>query len=185
MYKTYHIDGMMYSYKEPNSYIVKNLADFMNMSIANFLQYIINEGVEIDYDKLSEKSMQYIHNSECVAVTLATVNDTEIYILSDTGRFTYCFSLKEVEDVISEYIGETYNRVRELRKAAKMSQSKFSEYFHIPKRTICNWEVGIRKAPEYVVELIEYKLRNENLVSELPEDIVEYNFSYDFDTIDE
>ena len=45
-----------------------------------------------------------------------------------------------------------------------MTQQKFSEYFNIPKRTIENWEGEKNKCPEYLLELIEYKLKNENLI---------------------
>lgn len=54
--------------------------------------------------------------------------------------------------------------IKELRAAAKMTQKEFSEYFNIPKRTIEQWEGGQRKPPHYLVDLIEYKLKNENLI---------------------
>ncbi len=55
--------------------------------------------------------------------------------------------------------------IKELREATGMTQKDFSEYFHIPKRSIENWESGTRSAPDYVVELIEYKLKNEGLIN--------------------
>jgi DNA-binding transcriptional regulator YiaG len=54
--------------------------------------------------------------------------------------------------------------IKELRTLAGMTQQQFSDYFHIPKRTIEDWEGGRRKPPVYVVELIEYKLRKEKLI---------------------
>ena len=45
-----------------------------------------------------------------------------------------------------------------------MSQAKFGEYLGISKRTIEDWESERRKSPEYVLGLIEYKLRNEKLI---------------------
>lgn len=51
--------------------------------------------------------------------------------------------------------------IKEMRKAAGMSQQKFSEYFNIPKRTIEAWESGVRVPPDYVPSLIEYKLEKE------------------------
>lgn len=54
--------------------------------------------------------------------------------------------------------------IKELRAATGMTQKQFSEYLNIPHRTIQNWEGEQRQCPEYVVELIEYKLRNENLI---------------------
>lgn len=56
--------------------------------------------------------------------------------------------------------------IKELRTQTGMSQQKFSDYLNIPKRTIEDWERDLHIPPVYVVELIEYKLRNENLINE-------------------
>ena len=42
-----------------------------------------------------------------------------------------------------------------------MTQKAFSEYFGIPKRTIEDWERGSRKCPQYLLDLMEYKLTKE------------------------
>lgn len=34
---------------------------------------------------------------------------------------------------------------KELRKASGMTQKAFADYFHIPKRTIENWEHGVNE----------------------------------------
>lgn len=54
--------------------------------------------------------------------------------------------------------------IKDLRKESGMSQKAFSEYFGIPKRTIEDWEGERRKCPPYLLSLIEYKLKNENLI---------------------
>ena len=54
--------------------------------------------------------------------------------------------------------------VRDLRILSGMTQQAFAEYFCIPKRSIENWEGGQRKCPEYLLQLMEYKLRNENMI---------------------
>ena len=51
--------------------------------------------------------------------------------------------------------------IKELRLSARMTQKQFAGYFNIPLRTIENWETGKRKPPEYVVELIRYRLEKE------------------------
>lgn len=56
--------------------------------------------------------------------------------------------------------------IKELRKATGMSQQKFGNYFNIPLRTIQSWELEERKCPVYLLELIEYKLKNEKLIKE-------------------
>lgn len=54
--------------------------------------------------------------------------------------------------------------IKHLRLSAGMSQKKFGDFFGIPLRTIQNWEYEIRQCPEYLLDLIEYKLKKENLI---------------------
>ena len=54
--------------------------------------------------------------------------------------------------------------MKELRQKTGMNTKQFSNYLHIPYRTIMNWETGIRNCPDYVRELAEYKLRKEGLL---------------------
>lgn len=53
-----------------------------------------------------------------------------------------------------------------LRELSGMSMTQFSEYFGIPYRTIQNWEGGVRQCPEYLLDLMLYKLKNEGLIRE-------------------
>ena len=54
--------------------------------------------------------------------------------------------------------------IKDLRTASGMSQSKFAEYFGIPLDTLQNWEQGRRQCPEYLLKLIEYKLKKECII---------------------
>lgn len=54
--------------------------------------------------------------------------------------------------------------INALRSASGMTQQAFGDYFGIPLRTIQNWESKINKCPEYLLDLIEYKLKKENLI---------------------
>ena len=56
------------------------------------------------------------------------------------------------------------NRILDLRTASGMSRKDFAVYFGLPYRTLQAWEIGDREAPEYLVDLMEYKLRNENKI---------------------
>ena len=53
---------------------------------------------------------------------------------------------------------------KELREASGMSRQQFMDYFGIPYRTIQSWELGDRQCPQYLLDLMEYKLRNEGLI---------------------
>lgn len=61
---------------------------------------------------------------------------------------------------------EANTTIRELRQKANMSIKQFSEYFHIPMSTICNWENdNLNHNPtSYLIELIEYKLKKEKKI---------------------
>ena len=49
---------------------------------------------------------------------------------------------------------------KKIRTAAGMTQKQLSEVTGIPVRTIQNWEGGQRKCPEYIVELVKFRLEN-------------------------
>lgn len=54
--------------------------------------------------------------------------------------------------------------IRELRKAAGMTQKAFAEYIGVSKRAIESWEGGQRDCPDYLLDLIRYKLENEGRI---------------------
>ena len=54
--------------------------------------------------------------------------------------------------------------IRELRRQLGITQSEFSARYGIPFRTVQNWESGLRKPPDYVVELLEHRIQ-EDLVN--------------------
>lgn len=56
--------------------------------------------------------------------------------------------------------------IKEIRETYRMSQVQFSREFNIPVRTIQSWEYGERKCPEYLLQLIQYKLENEKWKTE-------------------
>lgn len=54
--------------------------------------------------------------------------------------------------------------VREMRTQLGDTQSEFAARYHIPFRTIQNWETGLRKPPAYIVKMLEERIR-EDLVN--------------------
>lgn len=48
--------------------------------------------------------------------------------------------------------------IREIRLSSDMTQQQFSDFLHIPKRTIEDWENGRRQPPEYIIELIAFRM---------------------------
>ena len=56
----------------------------------------------------------------------------------------------------------TDNPVREIRAGTGLSQVAFGAALHIPRRTIEEWEAGNRKCPQYVVELIAFRVQHDD-----------------------
>ena len=71
-----------------------------------------------------------------------------------------------------------------LRKETGMKRTDFARYFDIPYRTLQDWELGNRKIPEYLLRLMEYKVRMEALLEEKnidPEQMDKYRRDGEFD----
>lgn len=50
--------------------------------------------------------------------------------------------------------------IKFIRESANLSRKQFSDELHIPYRTVQDWELGNRKCPDYLVELIQYRLKD-------------------------
>ena len=48
--------------------------------------------------------------------------------------------------------------MKELRKKYNLTRKQLSEFTGIPYRTIQNWECGQRKCPQYILDLVAFKL---------------------------
>ena len=51
----------------------------------------------------------------------------------------------------------------DLRQSTGMNRREFCEYFEIPYRTVTDWELGNRKIPDYLLRLMVYKVKMEQL----------------------
>ena len=58
------------------------------------------------------------------------------------------------------------NCLIELRESTGMTRREFCEFFEIPYRTLQDWELGNRKMPEYLLKLMEYKIKMEGLAKQ-------------------
>ena len=52
-------------------------------------------------------------------------------------------------------------KIKEIRTLTGLSQAKFCEKYHIPLNTFTRWEQGKREPPDYLVELLEFKVRED------------------------
>lgn len=46
--------------------------------------------------------------------------------------------------------------INEIREYLNITKVEFSKLYHIPIRTVTDWESGKRLPPAYIVELLEY-----------------------------
>lgn len=53
---------------------------------------------------------------------------------------------------------------KELREQSGMTRTQFAECFGIPYRTIQDWELGNRECKDYLIALMEYKLKKVYLI---------------------
>lgn len=51
--------------------------------------------------------------------------------------------------------------IKEIRALTKLTQKNFSEKYNIPLPTLRHWERGDRECPQYVLELLEFKVRKD------------------------
>ena len=49
--------------------------------------------------------------------------------------------------------------IREMRQELGYTQSEFAARYHIPFRSVQNWETGKRSAPDYLTELLEARVK--------------------------
>lgn len=54
--------------------------------------------------------------------------------------------------------------IKEIRQSTGLSQQKFGDLLGIPKRTLQDWEQGIRQCPPYVAELIAYRVEHDKSI---------------------
>ena len=64
--------------------------------------------------------------------------------------------------------------IREMRAALGDTQAEFAERYHIPFRTVQNWETEVRRPPEYIVRLLEHQVK-EDLVNRRTAVLPKYN----------
>ena len=56
---------------------------------------------------------------------------------------------------------------KQLRQASGMTITQFSEYFGIPHRTVEDWNAEKRSCSQYLIDLMQYKLKKEGVIDEI------------------
>lgn len=56
------------------------------------------------------------------------------------------------------------HNIKQIHTLSAMTMKNFAEYFNIPYRTVQDWMAGQRKCPDYLLDLMLYKLKNEGII---------------------
>ena len=64
---------------------------------------------------------------------------------------------------------EAGEELRKLRESTGMNRKEFCKYFEIPYMTETDWELGNRRVPQYLLRLMAYKIRMEQLTDKKKE----------------
>lgn len=51
--------------------------------------------------------------------------------------------------------------IRSLREQTGLTQIEFARKYNIPPRTLQGWELGERTPPDYVLELLQFRIEHE------------------------
>ena len=70
---------------------------------------------------------------------------------------------------------EARDELRKLRESTGMNRKQFCEYFEIPYMTETDWELGNRRVPQYLLRLMEYKVRIEQLTDKIVKEKTEFS----------
>ena len=74
------------------------------------------------------------------------------------NKYATCILLYGVNEM------DCKTKIKELRESTGMNRKEFCKYFEIPYRTVTEWERGTRKMPDYVLRLLAYKVKMDDLI---------------------
>ena len=63
-----------------------------------------------------------------------------------------------------EQLEKQVNKLKKIREDLGMNRTEFSRYIGIPLRTLEEWEAGRRQMPDYVLRLIDYYTKMQQLI---------------------
>lgn len=65
-----------------------------------------------------------------------------------------------------EQLEKQIHKLKKMREDLGMNRTEFSRYIGIPLRTLEEWEAGRRQMPDYVLRLIAYYTKMQQLLTE-------------------
>ena len=58
---------------------------------------------------------------------------------------------------------ECKDKIKEIRELTGLNRKEFCEKYQIPYQTVTDWELGHRTAPDYVIRMLEYYVRMQEI----------------------
>ena len=55
----------------------------------------------------------------------------------------------------------TAEQFKKIRESTGMNRKEFADYLKIPYRTMQEWELGRRTMPDYVMELVDFRVKHD------------------------
>lgn len=111
--------------------------------------------------KMPVSSLKVKTNSE--DLHLVGVKVAEQNVITDMDATDKAFigiTDKDETDISEIPLSKQFIKIRE---SSGMNRKEFAEYLNIPYRTMQEWELGRRAMPKYVLELIDFKVKQELL----------------------
>lgn len=111
----------------------------------------LDHGVKIIFDYVFD-----VHDQEEMALFPSLKSDEWFEKMSFSELYAYLVRENNITD--------QYASFKALFCATGWTIKRFSEYFKIPLRTVQDWIYGKRECPSYLLNLMNYKLINENIL---------------------
>ena len=61
---------------------------------------------------------------------------------------------------------EYQEKIKKIRESTGLNRKEFCEKYDIPYRTMTEWELGQRHAPDYVIRLLAYYIKTQVILKE-------------------
>ena len=55
------------------------------------------------------------------------------------------------------------DKIKEIRELTGLNRREFCETYQIPYQTVTDWELGHKTAPDYVIRMLEYYVRMQEI----------------------
>ena len=75
----------------------------------------------------------------------------------------YSMSKQLVEVCVMD---EYQEKIKKRRESTGLNRKEFCEKYDIPYRTMTEWELGQRHAPDYVIRLLAYYIKTQEILKE-------------------